>query len=231
MTNKRKNRMPMIVVITLVVIGLITALVVLNSQNKSSVESDNHKISESPSIKNHPTIGEDDAPVQIIEFGDYKCPSCKAWSERVYPQLKKEFIDTGKVNLTYINTLFHGEESELAAKAGEAVYKQNPEAFWDFHKKLFEAQPNQKHDQKWVTEDKVLEIAEESVPSIELTQMREDLHSGAIAQEVQNDMDLVNEYGIQQTPTIMIDGQIVENPFDYEAISNLINQKLENKNG
>ncbi|WP_079524893.1 MULTISPECIES: DsbA family protein [Halobacillus] len=227
----KKNPMPIIMVVTLVIIGLITTLVLLNNQSESAGEKESHTTSESPSIKNHPTMGEDNAPVQIIEFGDYKCPACKKWSKRVYPQLKEEFIDTGKANFTYINTPFHGEGSKLAAQAGEAVYKQKPEAFWDFHKALFEAQPDVNHDQKWLSDEKVLEVAEESVPSIDLTQMRQDLHSGAISQEVQNDTDLVNEYDVQQTPTIMINGQILENPFDYKAITSLINQNLDDNNG
>ncbi|OAB44747.1 hypothetical protein PGLA_04860 [Paenibacillus glacialis] len=66
----------------------------------------------------------------MIEFGDYKCPSCKAWSEHLYPQLMKEYVDTSKVKFAYINVLFHGEESELASLAVESVFDQDPEAFW-----------------------------------------------------------------------------------------------------
>ncbi|WP_420831212.1 thioredoxin domain-containing protein [Paenibacillus lignilyticus] len=34
--------------------------------------------------------------MSIVEFGDFKCPSCKAWGEQLYPKLKEAYIDRGK---------------------------------------------------------------------------------------------------------------------------------------
>src|SRR5690606_17989243 len=41
-----------------------------------------------------PVIGNPDAPVKIVEFGDYKCPVCKRFAEEIFPQLKRDFLDT-----------------------------------------------------------------------------------------------------------------------------------------
>lgn len=42
-------------------------------------------------------IGAADAPVTLIEFTDYQCPFCKRFHERSWPELKKKYVDTGKV--------------------------------------------------------------------------------------------------------------------------------------
>jgi len=44
-------------------------------------------------------IGKPDAPVTIVEFTDYQCPFCSRFFKNTYPQLKKNYIDTGKVRL------------------------------------------------------------------------------------------------------------------------------------
>jgi len=42
-------------------------------------------------------IGRDDAPVTLVEFSDYQCPFCRKFQTDGFVQLKKNYIDTGKV--------------------------------------------------------------------------------------------------------------------------------------
>jgi protein-disulfide isomerase len=44
-----------------------------------------------------PMLGSKDAPVTVVEFSDYQCPFCQRFHTQVYGDLKKDFIDTGKV--------------------------------------------------------------------------------------------------------------------------------------
>lgn len=191
-------------------------------EKKSTVLNDTVK------IEGQPTQGENSAPVSIVEFGDYKCPSCKQWGETVYPKLKKEFIDTGKVQFSYINVLFHGEESILAAKASESVYRQDKKAFWTFHKAIYDAQPRvEQHDDPWVTEESLLRIAAKSVPDINQEQLTSDLRNNAdILDEVSKDDALVKEHGVELTPTIVINGIKLDDPFDYDTISRVIEEQV-----
>lgn len=214
------------VIFTLLIFAAIVALVmVLNKDDKNVQENNAVK---HPSIENQPTIGDPDAAVSIVEFGDYKCPSCKVWGENIYPQLEKEYIQTGKAKFSYINVLFHGQESILASLASESVFKQDPEAFWSFHKGIFDAQPvSQKHDDQWVTAEKLIEIAEAHAPNIDMKQFEDDITTGGTMEEVKIDEQLVNELNIPFTPTIIINGVMLEDPFNYEAIVSLIEKGLE----
>ncbi|MCY9696146.1 DsbA family protein [Paenibacillus alginolyticus] len=220
-----KGSLKPLVLITLVIVVVFVTLFMISQKNKKENQQP-VSFQEQLSLVNQPVMGKDDAPVTLIEFGDYKCPSCKAWGEQVYPQLKKDYIDTGKVKFAYINVLFHGTESMLGALAGESVFTQNPKAFWPFHKALFDAQPKENHDGLWITEAKVIEIAKASAPQIDLVKLKEDLTNQTALPQVKTDNDLVGKYGIQQTPTIMINGEILKDPFDVNKMKSVLEKYL-----
>ena len=216
-----------LVVVTLLIVFLIVLSMFL-IKNNAVQEKKSTVLNDTVKIEGQPTQGENSAPVSIVEFGDYKCPSCKQWGETVYPKLKKEFIDTGKVQFSYINVLFHGEESILAAKASESVYRQDKKAFWTFHKAIYDAQPRvEQHDDPWVTEESLLRIAAKSVPDINQEQLTSDLRNNAdILDEVSKDDALVKEHGVELTPTIVINGIKLDDPFDYDTISRVIEEQV-----
>ncbi|MFC4306633.1 DsbA family protein [Cohnella boryungensis] len=224
-TLKKKNPGKALVLYTAVILILLIALFILNragTENKQDLT----RVAEQPSIVNQPVIGKEDAKVTLIEFGDYKCPSCKKWSQEYYPLLKTQYIDTGKVKLVFINTLFHGNESELGALAGEAIYSQNKDSFWAFNEAMFNAQPAVNHDNLWITEEKILELAEAITPRIDVQKLKEDLSNRETLPQVEIDNSLVTNYSITQTPTIMINGIKIANPFDMESIKSVIDKEL-----
>lgn len=217
------------VIFTLVFVVAIVAIVfLLNKEDKTNQSNTNGA---HPPTEQQPTLGKAEAAVSIVEFGDYKCPGCKAWGETVFPQLEEEFIQTGKAKFSYINVLFHGEESVLASLASESVYKQDPESFWDFHNAVFASQPStQEHDNQWVTPEKLVELAKENAPAINVKQLEEDINTEGTIEEVKKDDELVKKFKVELTPTIMINGVMLEDPFDYEAIASLIEKELKKEN-
>ncbi|WP_203332934.1 DsbA family protein [Planococcus beigongshangi] len=222
--KKKQSGMKLAVLLTLVAVGILAAIVVLtNQESTSSVET------AGVDITGQPTLGESGAPVTVIEFGDFKCPSCKAWGEMVYPQLVADYVDTGDVKFSYINVLFHGNESVVGSLAAEAVYEQSPESYWDFHKALFAAQPSENHDAAWLTPEKALEVAA-GFPAIDQAQMKADMEQQETMDKVDADKTLVEEHGVAMTPTIVVNGQTLEDPFDYDAIKALIDEALAEEN-
>lgn len=211
------------VIITLVAVILLAGVVVMiNNQEPEETE----VVREEVDIAGQSILGEADAPVTVVEFGDFKCPSCKAWGEMIYPQLVEDYVLKGDVKFSYVNVLFHGNESILASLGAESIYKQDPEVYWDFHKKVFDAQPEvANHDDVWVTTEKLLEIASE-YPSINQEQLRQDIEEELTMEQVEIDKDLYKKHNVSQTPTININGITMEDPFDYEAIKEVIDQEL-----
>lgn len=224
--QKHKNNAKPLVLITIVIIALIVLLSLLTKMQEDKVKQP-IRVSEQPSLINQPMLGNENAPVTMVEFGDYKCPSCKAWGERIFPQLKQDYIDKGKVKFAFINTLFHGQESTLASLAAESVYAQDADMFWTYHQAIFDAQPAaEKHDDQWVTPEKLMDLAQVNAPQINLSQLVEDLIAQTYLPELNIDMALVEQYKVQLTPTIMINGIIVEDPFDYKKIKSIIDREI-----
>ncbi|USK62444.1 DsbA family protein [Peribacillus asahii] len=215
------------VILTIIILGLLSTLVVINSMRSETTNETS--VGKLPPTEGQPLLGENDAPVTVVEFGDFKCPACKAWGETVFPELVDDYVDNGKVKFSYINVLYHGEESELGSLAAESVLKNSPDVYWDFHKGLFKEQPSLNHDALWITQEKILEVAS-NFPSIDVEKLQMDIEQQSAIEEVNNDAELVKEFNIQKTPTIMVNGIMLEDPFDYKKIKSLIEKELEGGN-
>jgi protein-disulfide isomerase len=175
------------------------------------------------SYKEQQTLGDQDVPVHIVEFADFKCPGCKKWGENVLPKIQQEYIDTGKAQFHFINFPFMGDDSDLGAAAGEAIYKQDPAAFWKFSTALYGAQ--QSIDQVWITEELLMQIVKEKLPEIDVKQFQKDLNSESIQKKVQQDKDLALGLKVQAAPAIYVNGNLVD--ANYDGIKNAIEEALE----
>lgn len=82
--------------------------------------------------------GSDDAPITIIEFGDYQCPKCKSWFVNTRPSIQSEYIDTGIARLFFVDLPFLGPDSSGAAAATYCAEEQN--MYWEYHNTLYERQ-------------------------------------------------------------------------------------------
>jgi hypothetical protein len=82
-----------------------------------------------------PARGPADAKVTIIEFSDFECPSCRRAAGYVDPILAKH---DGKVRYVRYDMPLSGHPWAFpAALAGRAIYRQKPEAFWEYKKEVY----------------------------------------------------------------------------------------------
>ncbi len=184
------------------------------------------RFTELPDLTGQQVYGDEDAPITLIEFGDYMCPTCMQWDKLVFPQLQEEYIETGKVKYVYINAWFQGEPSILLSLASESVYEQDPENFWDFHHAIFDAQAALGHQSNWVSPELLLSLAEETVPGIDLAKLEEDIRNQTAFDKLRTDMAIVEKYGVRATPTVMINGIVLDNA-SYDSIKSTIERELE----
>lgn len=159
-------------------------------------------------LEKQPFLGNPNAEIEIIEFGDYKCPACRNWNISVYEQIKRELIDTGKAKFYFINYAFLDRDSYLAASAGEAILAQNPESFWQFHEELYK---NQGDERKiWATEKFLLNFVKDRVTGIDYDKFAQDLKSHKYLYDVKKDFKIGAYYGVNGTPSIWVNGQPVK---------------------
>lgn len=173
-----------------------------------------------------PMLGAKDAPVRVVEFADFKCPSCKQFDETILPQIKRDFIDHGDVQFYFVNypIISPNGDSRTAAIAGEAVYKQNPQEFWKFYEAVFDQQKNE--STTWATSDFLVQIAKQANLSLNFDQLKKDIDDEAFAQEVDDDEAIGNRVGVNGTPTIFINGKeiSIQDTFNYNALKAAIEQ-------
>ena len=177
-----------------------------------------------------PMLGSKDAPIKMVEFADFKCPSCKAFDQEILPLIKKDFIDQGLVQFHFINypIITPNGDSRTAAIAGEAVYNQNPEEFWKYYETLFANQQDEKLN--WATPDFLVQIAKDANLKIDFDKMKQDIEQKAFEENVRTDMAIGNQVGVNGTPTVFINGKEIDiqDAFNYETLKKIILQEKDN---
>lgn len=94
---------------------------------------------EAPKIlENDVVLGNPDAKVTIIEFGDFQCPFCAKFYKETESLIRKNYVDTGKAKLVFKPVAILGQESIDAASAALCAKDQNK--FWEFHGALFDVE-------------------------------------------------------------------------------------------
>ncbi|GAX90702.1 disulfide bond formation protein DsbA [Effusibacillus lacus] len=207
-------------VISLLTVATIITFLYLKPNQMEKIEST--KNLDTVSYENLPFLGSQDAPVKIVEFADFKCPGCKAWSQKYLPKMKKDYIDTGKVQLFFVNYPIINE-SDTAALVGKSIYKQSNSAFWKYYEMVYK---NQKSEtENWATPTFLFNLVERENLGINLEKLKTNVEQKTYASDVQEDINLAKKAGVHSTPTIFIQGKEVA-PFDYTKIQQRIDQEF-----
>jgi len=153
--------------------------------------------------------GPADAPVKIVEFGDFGCPACRRWHRSgIKQQIKDMFGD--QVNFTYRHLPVISEHSVEAAIAAQCAGEQG--AFWIYHDYLYEKA-------KGITEAELSGYAEEL--GLDAQVFDSCARSEEIRDYVERDKRSAFREGAIGTPAFFINGQLVYNP-SFEELETLI---------
>ncbi len=85
--------------------------------------------------------GDPDAPITILEFGDFQCPACQQFASMVKPQIDLAYVDEGIVRFVFHDFPLSGHaHAFLAARAARCALDQGDQYFWPYHDQLFRNQ-------------------------------------------------------------------------------------------
>jgi len=180
------------------------------------------------------SMGDPNAPIQIVEFADFQCPYCDNFSTDTEPSLEEYFVNTGKIYFTYRsagnwvsgNTGKLRTESQDAAAAAYCAADQDK--FWEMHDSLF-ANNRDVEDEGSFTDRRLKAIAE-SV-GLDMNAFNDCYDSGKYKDQVQQDFDDAQAAGIQGTPyfvmTYKVNGEIKTETIDGAQPINVFQQKIE----
>lgn len=83
-----------------------------------------------------PSKGSPEAKVFIVEFSEFLCPWCARFATETVREVEKEYVNTGLVQIIFIDFILHGEPAVLAAEAAHCAQDQGQ--FWAYHDLLFD---------------------------------------------------------------------------------------------
>lgn len=233
-TKKSSGKLWLIGIVSLVVV-LFAALLFINRvesaefrnlPNYTNIRGDFD--TSTMNLENQPSQGDKDSVVTVVQFGDFKCGACKNWHDSVYPQLQAEYIDNNKISFKFVNYAFIDRDSILAASAGEAIYNQNPEAFWTYYDSLYKNQG--KSTDIWATEKFLLKFVKDNVRGIDYSLFEKDLKEGTYLYDVKHDYKIGGSNGVSGTPSLFVNGQALEDS-SYMSLKTAIENALSASNG
>jgi len=147
-----------------------------------------------------PILGNPSAPITIVEFGDYQCEQCYAWFHETKPSIVRDYIDTGKANLVFVDLAFLGRDSIPASMATYCAEDQG--MYWEYHDLLYNSQESV--DGGWANSERLKAFAFSLGLDMELFESC--LDSGKYSKRVQYNIQQARENGVRGTPGFFIVG-------------------------
>ena len=155
-----------------------------------------------------PPVGPEDhargpanAPITLVEYGDYECPHCGV----AFAVVKHVLEEVGdRVRFVFRNfplTDAHPHAMPAAEAAESVAAHGGEEAFWSMHELLFENQDALQHDE-------LIEYA--AAAGVDPVAVADDLKSGSQRPRVERDLESGQRSGVRGTPTFYVNGRRFE---------------------
>ena len=158
-------------------------------------------------------LGDRSAPVTIVEYASLTCPHCAAFTKETLPDLKKNWIDTGKAKLVFRDYPLDG----VAVKAAVIAHCGGPERFFGFIEVFFNSQASWAEASDPVAAlTRLAKLGGLSDAQVQACLADDKATNAVIASRLAGE----KQYDVSSTPTFFINGQklVGERPYsDFEA--------------
>lgn len=170
-------------------------------------------------------LGQKTAPVTVVEYASMTCPHCAHFDETAFPQIKKNYIDAGKVR--WILREFPLDPLAAAAfmLARCAAEQHGPERYYAMVNTLFHQQ------ETWAVEKPIpplMSIAKQA--GFTEKSFKDCLANQKLLDEIQAERQrAIDQFHVNSTPTFFINGAKVEGALSYDEFSKKIDTQLKGK--
>ncbi len=171
-------------------------------------------------LDDRPAAGPADAPVTVVEFGDFECPYCARALNIVETLVNSTY--KGRVRVIFKNFPLSGHLWAMeAATAAECARLQNPDAFWQMARDLY-------RDQASIDPRNIREHIDQYASSLQLDKkaLSACMISMAATQRIQQDMQDGATLKVESTPTFYVNGIPVVGFPDEKALRFVIDSEL-----
>lgn len=173
-------------------------------------------------LSHAPSYGARSAAVSVVVFSDFECPYCRREAQILRKNLTSAYPDDVTVHYADFPLETIHPWARLAAVAGQAIFRQNPPAFWDYYDWIFEHQNAIKaaNAREMITHF----AASKGLRADEIDRAVNDKASNT---EVQLGIDLGRSLGIDQTPTLFINGRRLVGAMVWSELKAVIDHEIE----
>lgn len=168
-------------------------------------------------VGDDPVLGNENANVTFVEFSDFECPFCVKFSLTTMPDIKKNYVDTGKIKVMFLNFPLENihKNSLNAAKASECAYRQGK--FWEMHDIMFDKSPKLSLVDLRGYAEKI---------GLDVSKFDGCMSSSAVLDDIARDAASATEAGVKGTPAFFVNGRFISGAQKYEVFQQIIEQEL-----
>ena len=145
-----------------------------------------------------PIVGNPNAPITILEWGDFQCTFCYRFHESSWGIIQREYIETGIANLVFKDFPLNGPDSVLAAEAAYCAEDQGK--YWSYHDELYANWAGERTG--WITDDSLNQFA--ITADLDIEKFNSCLDDHKYRQRVLDLEQFGREIGIDATPSFLI---------------------------
>ena len=163
------------------------------------LQNDSKLLTTSKLIQNgSPIMGDSNAPITVLEWGDYQCTFCYRFHENTLNIINEDFIKTGKVKLVFKDFPLNGPDSLLAAEASYCAEDQ--EKYWQYHDELYKNWGGERTG--WITRESLDRFA--VTVDLNLVEFNTCLNEHKYQNRVIALYEFGKEIGIDATPSFLV---------------------------
>jgi protein-disulfide isomerase len=179
-----------------VIIGILFAS--LLAFNTSETPTNVSILNEENLLKGTTILGDPNAKITIIEFGDYQCTFCYKFHKETMNKIYEKYMTKGNVNFVFKDFPLNGEPSIRASEASYCAQEQGE--FWTYHNTLYNNWGGE--NTGWITEDSLLRFAKDS--NLKLEEFDSCMENSKFRQKVLDNEQFAKEINIDATPSFLI---------------------------
>jgi protein-disulfide isomerase len=166
------------------------------------------------------TMGAADAPISIVEWGDYQCPGCGMFAREIAPRLISDYVEPGHAKFEFRDFAFLGPESLRAAEAAACAGDQG--AFWRYHDTLYANQHGE--NQNAFSDARLKEMAR--ILQLDTAEFNRCLDSGGKQGAVDQSVAEARSQGIDSTPSVFINGTKLDDWSNWDGVKAILDADL-----
>ncbi len=153
------------------------------------------------------------APIWLVEVSDFQCPYCKQWHDQSFATIDREFVQTGKVRLAYLNFPLTSIHKNARAASEAAMCASVQGKFWPLHESLFTTQP------RWAALESPMPVFDSLAVAAgaNAASWRQCMTSHATLPLIEADRDRSSRAGVQSTPTFFIGDRKLEGAYPVDS--------------